>query len=92
LARTYADTNGVHIELTSDELKNILSTSDMGEMLYELIGPDALAKKIITPEIVDIFIKYIFLNKNSLSNVKGNGVLLTLPPEGNWLSVIAKSL
>jgi hypothetical protein len=92
LARTYVDPNGTHIQFSSDELKSILTTTDMGELLYEIVGLDAFTNKQITPEILNVFMEYIRLNKNALANAKANGILLTLPPGGNGLSVVAKPL
>lgn len=89
MAQIYDDSSGTNVELSSEELNILLTSEDIGESLYEVVGIDAFAHRSV--DIVNALLQYITKNKNQLARLnKSNGVLLTVPPKGNWSSTVAK--
>lgn len=93
MGKVKVDSTGIYLELSSEELNTLLSTSDIGESLYEILYESDKSHEFLAQyaRIIDVLIDYIPKNRTLLTGLsKNNGVSLTLHP-GEKQSVVAIS-
>jgi hypothetical protein len=79
VAKIYKDSQEVKLEINKQEIDQLSSTSDPGELSMGLFGTDGLLQNI-SMDIIEAFEKYILMKATKLEQTdKGNGVLLTMP-------------